>query len=65
MNSVADLYGFNFQKEIRKLVFEFFLSTFGETCETENSRFPGQSERAGSLSAKQRIRLGPAAQVYP
>jgi hypothetical protein len=40
MKSVADLYGFNFQKEIRKLVFEFFLPTFGETCETRTLGFP-------------------------
>ncbi|MDE4139979.1 hypothetical protein [Phaeobacter gallaeciensis] len=40
MERVADLYGFDFQKELRKLVFEFFLPTFGAPCETASLGFP-------------------------
>lgn len=40
LERVADLYGFDFQKELRKLVFEFFLPTFGAPCETASLGFP-------------------------
>lgn len=37
---MADLHEFRFQQQIRKPIFEFFLPTFGPTCDTATLGFP-------------------------